>query len=312
MMTRQIEGIQMDGTRLRYLRTLLVGLALVAGVVRVDAYPTYEDTGQGGCQTCHPRFFDDPSSPTPLGSLHVAHLTKFGIGGAGGTMKCGQCHMNPDGGDIPVYTYTSAEGFGCAGCHGQNYGETIPMGLGLQNQGAPKASAYGLRKALDNLFAVTHPSDPAPCGSCHFPGSPATGDPSPAPAIFPEPVLPPYYGHPELNNLSDPCSSEQENWDSSTTTHLDNDGNGAANYEADSACQAFVTTTTVSPRPRRAPPRPRSQAAPPGGSPYSPASRSRTPSMRSRPAARFTSCRALTRKRTTTRTPSRSARAESG
>src|SRR4029077_3271431 len=63
MMTRQIEGIQMDGTRLRYLRTLLVGLALVAGVVRVDAYPTYEDTGQGGCQSCHPRFFDDPGSP---------------------------------------------------------------------------------------------------------------------------------------------------------------------------------------------------------------------------------------------------------
>jgi hypothetical protein len=246
MMTRQIGGIQMDGTRLRHLRTLLVGLALVAGVVRVDAYPTYEDTGQGGCQTCHPRFFDDPGSPTPFGSLHLAHLSKFGIGGASGTMKCGQCHMNPNGGDIPVYTYTSFEGFGCAGCHGQNYGETIPTGLGLQHEGDPKASAYGLRKALDNLFAVTHPSDPAPCGSCHFPGSPVTGDPSPAPAIFPEPVLPPYYGHPELNNLSDPCSSEQENWDSSTTTHLDNDGNGAANYEADSACQAFVTTTTVS------------------------------------------------------------------
>ena len=246
MMTRQIEGIQMDGIRLRYLRTLLVGLALIAGVVRVDAYPTYEDTGQGGCQTCHPRFFDDPGSPTPLGSLHVAHLTKFGIGGAGGTMKCGQCHMNPNGGDIPVYTYTSAEGFGCAGCHGQNYGETIPTGLGLQNEGAPKASAYGLRKGLDDLFAMTHPSDPAPCGSCHFPGSPTTGDPSPAPALFPETVLPPYYGHPELNNLSDPCSSSQENWDSSTTTHLDNDGNGAANYEADSACQAFVTSTTLS------------------------------------------------------------------
>src|SRR5262249_35350245 len=164
MMTRQIEGIQMDGTRLRYLRTLLVGLALVAGVVRGGAGPPYEATGLGGCETCHPRFFDDPGSPTPFGSLHLGHLTKFGIGGAGGTMKCGQCHMNPNGGDIPVYTYTSAEGFGCAGCHGQNYGETIPTGLGLQNEGAPKASAYGLPGALDKLFARTPRSEPAPGG----------------------------------------------------------------------------------------------------------------------------------------------------
>jgi hypothetical protein len=243
MMTRQIEGGRMDGTRVRYLRTLLVGLALVIGVVRVEAYEVYDDgTGTYGCVTCHPRFFDDPNSPTPFGSLHVAHLTKFGINS---TLKCGQCHMNPAGGDTPVYTFTSAEGFGCAGCHGQNYGETVPTGLGLPNEGAPKASAYGLRKALDDLFAVIHPSDPAPCGSCHFPGSPVTGDPSPAPALFPETVLPPYYGHPELNNLSDPCDSSQENWDNSTTSHLDNDGNGAANYEADSACQAFVPTTTT-------------------------------------------------------------------
>jgi hypothetical protein len=48
-----------------------------------------------------------------------------------------------------------------------------------------------------------------------------------------------------LNNLSDPCDSAQENWDNTTTDALDNDGNGAANYEADSACQAFVSTTTT-------------------------------------------------------------------
>src|SRR5690349_3109472 len=104
MMTRQIEGVQMDGTRLRHLRTLLVGLVLVVGVVRVHAYPTYDDGAGNGCVSCHPAFFDNPNSPTPFGSLHVAHLTKFGINpNSGGTGKCGLCHMNPAGGDIPVY-----------------------------------------------------------------------------------------------------------------------------------------------------------------------------------------------------------------
>ena len=243
MTTRHIDGSRTHGTRVSYLCTLLAGLALVAGVARVEAYPSYDDGNGVGCVSCHPAYFDDPNSPTPFGSLHVAHLTKFDIIN---TQKCGLCHMNPAGGDTPVYTYTSAEGFGCAGCHGMNYGETIPIGLGLENEGAPKASAYGLRKALDDLFAVQYPSDPAPCGQCHFPGSPVTGDPDPAPAIFPETHLPPYYGHPELNNLSDPCDSSQESWEG-TPPGLDNDGNGAADYAADSACQAFIppTTTTV-------------------------------------------------------------------
>ena len=78
MTITQIKGGRMHSTRVRYLRMLPVGLALLVGVVRVEAYPTYEDS-QGGCVTCHPRFFDDPNSPTPFGSLHVAHLTKFGI-----------------------------------------------------------------------------------------------------------------------------------------------------------------------------------------------------------------------------------------
>jgi nitrous oxidase accessory protein NosD len=242
-MTRHIEGIQMDGTRLRHLRTLLVGLALVAGVVRVEAYPDYDDhSGPGGtsgvgCVTCHPRYYDDPSSPTPFGPLHTAHLVKFGIS------RCGLCHMNPAGGDVPVHTYTSAEGFGCAGCHGQNYGEHVPTGLGLTNEGAPKASAYGLRKALNDLFAAMDPPQPAPCAGCHFAGSPITGDPSPAPALFPETVPPPYYNA-TYSNLTDPCDSAQESWEG-TPPGLDNDGNGFADYAADSACQAFVPTTTT-------------------------------------------------------------------
>ncbi len=242
MMTRQI-GIRIDGARLR---ALLVGLALVAGVVRVEAYPDYDDHtgpmgGPGvGCVTCHPRYYDDPTSPTPFGSLHAAHLGKFGIS------RCGLCHMNPAGGDIPVHTYTSAEGFGCAGCHGQDYGETIPTGLGLTNEGAHKASAYGLRKGLEAIFAAMDPPQPAPCSGCHFPGSPTTGDPSPAPAIFPETHVPPYY-NPTDSNLTDPCSSAQESWDG-MPPGLDNDGNGFADA-ADSACAAFVSTTTTTTTP---------------------------------------------------------------
>ena len=73
MMIRQIEGGRMDGTRTRYVRTLLVGLVLVMGVVRAQAYEVYDDgTGTYGCVTCHPRFFDDPNSPTPFGSLHCS------------------------------------------------------------------------------------------------------------------------------------------------------------------------------------------------------------------------------------------------
>ena len=229
----------MDGTRLRKLRTLLVGLALVAGVVRVDAYPSYDDGNGVGCVSCHPRYFDDPTSPTPFGSLHVAHLTKFGI------TRCGLCHMSPSGGDTPVLTYTSAEGFGCAGCHGQDYGEKIPTGLGLTNEGAHKASAYGLRKGLNDAFAAMN--QPPPCAGCHFPGSPITGDPSPAPLIFHETVPPPYY-NPTFSNLTDPCNSSQESWEG-TPPGLDNDGNGFADYAADSACQAFVpsSTTTTTP-----------------------------------------------------------------
>jgi len=238
-MIRRIEGVQMDGTRLRYLRTLLVGLVLVAGVVRVEAYEMYDDGHGVGCVSCHPRYFDDPNSPTPFGSLHVAHLTKFGI------TKCGLCHMNPAGGDTPVYTYTSAEGFGCAGCHGMDYGETIPTGKGFVNEGAHKASAYGLRRGLALLYASMNPPQPDPCSSCHSPGSAITGDPSPAPAIFPETHAPPYFNT-TSNNLTDPCSSSQESWDG-MPPGLDNDGNGFADYAADSACQAFVppTTTTV-------------------------------------------------------------------
>jgi len=215
----------MDTPRWRF-RTLLVVVALLACVARVEAFPMYDDGSGNGCVSCHNGYKNE-------GPLHLDHLTKFGI------TNCGLCHQNPAGGDTPVLTYFSATGFGCAGCHGHDYGETSI------HSGQPKATAYGLRRK----HAILTPDEGGPitvCASCHYPGSPVTGDPDPAPAIFPETHLPPNYGGP-YTNLTDPCSTAQESFDN--TIGLDNDGNGAADLD-DSACQAFVgstTTTTVAP-----------------------------------------------------------------
>jgi parallel beta-helix repeat protein len=235
---------RINRTHAATLRGLIAALAVVASAAWVHAYPMYDDGAGNGCVSCHPAYFDDPSSPTPFGPLHQAHLQKFGISPPpNGTGACGLCHQNAAGGDIPVLTYWSAEGFGCAGCHGQDYGDTIPTGLGLSHEGAPKATAYGLRRKHQLIFEASN--QPNVCATCHYPGSPVTGNPDPAPEIFPETMPPPYYNRP-TNNLTDPCDSTQESWEGLTTTvGLDNDGNGQADYLEDSACQAFVPTTTT-------------------------------------------------------------------
>jgi len=210
----------MTGTRAMPI-VLLAALAIVGWVGRVEAYPTYDNGSGTGCVSCHNGYSNE-------GALHLSHLTKFGI------TNCGLCHMNASGGDTPVYTYKSNVGLGCAGCHGHDYGETSI------HSGLPKATAYGLRRKHALEFAAA--SQPNVCANCHFPGSAITGDPDPAPAIFDETVRPPYYNQP-TNNLTDPCSSTQESFES-VPPGLDNDGNGAADM-ADSACAAFVPTTST-------------------------------------------------------------------
>src|SRR5262245_41875109 len=213
----------MNATRLRNLCLSIAALALVASAARVDAFPSYDNGSGSGCVSCHPAYFDDPSNPTPFGSLHVGHLTKFGI------TSCGLCHQNPAGGDVPVLTYWSADGFGCAGCHGQDYGDVIPAGL--VHAGEPKATAYGLRRKHALIFEAL--AQPDVCSTCH--------DPAPG-AIFPETTAPPYYGR-ATTNLTNPCDSSQESFEGAFPG-LDNDGNGFADMD-DSACGAFVTTTTT-------------------------------------------------------------------
>jgi hypothetical protein len=184
------------------------------------AYPMYDDGTGVGCVECHNQFAGG------TGVLHQRHRIDFAIG------QCNLCHPT-GGGTTPVRTYTSGTGggLGCAGCHGLDYGETSP------NSGQPKATAYGLR-----LFHVMQ--GVTVCGTtCHVPG--ALGHPDPSPPVLGENVPPPYYGQ-STSNLTDPCSSSQEDLPSDAdSVGLDNDGDGAAD-SADSDCTTTTTTTTTS------------------------------------------------------------------
>ena len=204
----------MDGIRVRHLPALAAALILLGWTARVEAYPSYDDGAGNGCVSCHPDYKNQ-------GQLHTDHLVKFGI------TTCTACHQYT-GGQVPVLTYWSKDGFGCSGCHGMDYGETSI------DSHQPKATSYGLRRKHALEFAAM--AQPDVCVTCHYPGSATTGEPDPAPDIFPETERPPYYG--VLTTLTDPCSSEQESFES-VPPGLDNDGNGVADMD-DSACQAFV------------------------------------------------------------------------
>ena len=190
------------------------------------ARPAYDDGMGNGCVSCHNGFQGGN------GPLHVRHRVEFNI------TQCNLCHPN-GGGSTPVLTYWSGPGggFGCAGCHGQLYGETSP------NSGQPKATAYGLREFHVSQQGITA----CGTGSCHAPGQ--LGHSNPFPPLFGENVPPPYYGQ-STNNLTDPCSSSQEDLTSDAdSVGLDNDGDGVADFPADSDCAAPVDTATPTPTP---------------------------------------------------------------
>ena len=192
------------------------GLALVylaMGARDAQAYPRYDNNG---CVTCHGGFKGGNG-----GALHFAHTNNLGI------TECNFCHPN-GGGTTPVKTYTSGPGggYGCAGCHGQDYGETSP------NSNQPKATGYGLR-AFHTAKGVTV------CDDCHVAG--AYGSPDPFPDILPETSKPPYYLM-EGSDLTDPCDSTQEAFTAVGAEKtpdifgLDNDGNGLADFPLDPNC----------------------------------------------------------------------------
>jgi len=184
------------------------------------AYPYYDDGAGHGCVSCHNQFQGG------TGVLHTLHRTTFAV------TTCNLCHPS-GGGTTPVRTYWSGPGggYGCAGCHGQDYGETSP------NSGQPKATSYGLR-----LVHVAQGVTACGTSGCHQPGQ--HGFPNPFPTPYPENVAPPYY-NPAYSNLTDPCSSAQEDLSfDSNTLGLDNDGNGLRDYPADPNCSAPLPTFT--------------------------------------------------------------------
>jgi hypothetical protein len=187
------------------------------------AYPSYDDGAGNGCVSCHNGFQGGN------GALHFQHRTVFDVA------SCNLCHPN-GGGTTPVLTYWSGPGggYGCAGCHGQDYGETSP------NSGEAKATAYGLRQFHVVQEGITD------CGTsmCHQPG--ALGHPDPFPPLFGEDVAPPYYS-PVFSNLTNPCSSPEEDLPfDADSVGLDNDGDGLADWPNDPDCMVPVTTTTTS------------------------------------------------------------------
>jgi hypothetical protein len=208
----------MRGTALGFCCVIAL-LSVVVWTPKAQGWQYYDDGAGNGCVQCH-TLFNGPSS-----LLHALHQSNFGIS------ECNVCH--PFGpGSTPVETYVSGPGgdLGCAGCHGRDYGEISP------NSGQPKATGYGLRQH--------HVNNSVPgCPGCHTAG--ALGHPNPLPPIVGENVAPPYYGL-STNNLTDPCSSVQE--DSSfdvDTDGLDNDGDGSPDFPNDPDCPTPTTTTTT-------------------------------------------------------------------
>jgi hypothetical protein len=179
------------------------GAALAVALIGINVetsqgYPKYTQ----GCNDvdCHGDFTDSTSpkgTVFPGGSKHEMHR-------ANGAMEteCTLCHFIP--GDDPD-TFQSGgtpdtPGFGCAGCHGRDYGGKHPECVGL--------------RAHHALHGVTI------CAQCHF------DDPVP----LPETVQPPYYGSPDTL-ADDSCNHPPdflEDWslDAGNNDGLDNDGDG--------------------------------------------------------------------------------------
>lgn len=199
----------------------VLSVTLCAASARASQW--YDNGSGSGCVQCHTGFVNGN------GPLHSQHRTLFGV------TSCNVCHQN-GGGTTPVLTYWSGPGggLGCAGCHGQDYGETSP------NSGQPKATAYGLRQ-----FHVNQGVTSCGTGSCHAPG--ALGHSNPFPPLLGEDVAPPYFD-PLFSNLTDPCTSAQEDLPFDLdSVGLDNDGDGSADYPADSDCPVPPTPTPTPP-----------------------------------------------------------------
>jgi hypothetical protein len=189
---------------------LVTGSQLLVGVSQVSAYPRYydpNDPGESGyCKSCHPDF-------NGRGPLHDVH-----VGNNGFTSTCDFCHVVQNGDNPLTSEVGDPDGpyYGCAGCHGRDYGKRSDTGELVME-------AYGLRRRH------VEQNDVPICATCH--------DLSVEP--LPETVLPAHYTT-GFTSLTSSCDSTIE--DNSTrvgdpdSLGLDNDGDGLYDDPADPDC----------------------------------------------------------------------------
>jgi hypothetical protein len=174
-------------------------IALVVMAIRgphVEAFETHNNTNKNNdehCSSieCHPGFTGDNDAS------HTLHT-----GGDNPMIDdCYLCHMDSDEDNALMSwsAYNNNNGYGCAGCHGRDYGATIERNYGdFLIAGKPKASGWGLRR-LHALKGVPK------CIFCHADKEP-----------LPENVNPPYYLDMNADvNITNSCDDG-----------LDNDGDG--------------------------------------------------------------------------------------
>jgi hypothetical protein len=187
--------------RRAFLPRLGTGVALALALLAPRAGGAYEaykmsgsDTTRCGNAACHGNFLDS--------GLHDMHQ--------GFISACRTCHVS--GSRYPEFTMYSgddgnggADGYGCAGCHGNDYGETVERDYGAWLlMGKPKMSSYGLRKRhAANGVTV--------CAGCHA-----------EVCVLPESAVPYYYTTP-VSLVTNPCDAGNEDRNGSRAG-LDNDG----------------------------------------------------------------------------------------
>ena len=215
---------------------LIVIVLLIPGMLLTSqptiAYQTYHDPNQDGagfCAECHQGF----PNRGPTHDMHVGN-SQF-------VKTCDFCHTG-NGRNNPFTMWSTGSGagtqYGCAGCHGRDYGETIQSdhdnGTALfAISGSPKMSGYGLRKQHLNK-GITR------CLDCH--------QDVPRCLIKGEDVAPPFYSFSSDVTISDLCSSSQEDGSgeqppgTEDSIGLDNDGDGRSD-QADPDCNSGLATT---------------------------------------------------------------------
>ena len=152
-----------------------------AGTLSFESYHDPNTQDQGYCAECHTGFID-------RGPLHQRHRDWV--------FNCDHCHTGT-GRDNPLLVWANDDGidrWGCAGCHGRDYGETIAQDYrGFPTAGKAKSSGYALRMSHNERGQ-------GDCISCHNDNV----------AILPEDIEPPYYGDPKIF-FTDSCTDVVDN-----------------------------------------------------------------------------------------------------